>query len=267
METNSTITMDRPNTTNDAVHGRRAPSDSQYPVFESDTIDECLCAHPPEGNVRRVPSFLAVMGRTRGITTKHRHNSFRESTSRRENVDPMASAEELKRWARRPSIKFSIFGRSLFSHSTLDDTIMDEEEDCHKASSCCGSPHRWLHRVAAKLKQRPGLRDDAETVFGNGAYKDSAADTTLCGDEKPPSWSLSGGAAARAAAAAQNEALWPSYRRELSKVRDFKLSNDSESGIGIDVQDDATDVSVMGPGMVRQGKVLYSRLLFGRSVP
>jgi F-box and WD-40 domain protein 1/11 len=70
---------------------------------------------------------------------------------------------------------------------------------------------------------------------------------------------MSKGAAARAAAAAQNEIVKVGRvtSKVDSKVLDFKLSRDSESGIGIDMRDRAEsseiELAVVRIGMTNDG--------------
>lgn len=70
-----------------------------------------------------------------------------------------------------------------------------------------------------------------------------------------PSFDPSSGAAARAAAAAQNEIMENMRRLQMSET---KLERDSESGIGIDSVDDSTglNVPVVRQGMFTRGSIL-----------
>ncbi|MCJ1401004.1 hypothetical protein MMC11_004216 [Xylographa trunciseda] len=112
----------------------------------------------------------------------------------------------------------------------------------------------WLRRTVSTTF-RCHRRPSNSSVFPERVNKQNASPVTLRAPEtdteifnysrNPP-----GGAAARAAAAAQNEILESarfSTMQDNSRLTQPKISNDSESGIGIDLRDSSDDLNLTLP--------------------
>ena len=112
---------------------------------------------------------------------------------------------------------------------------------------------------------------DGSLIFEEEEEEDDdiAALPALAGCAMEPSLTLASGAAARAAAAAQNEILDSMQKITLAETH---VTRDSESGVGIEVQDSGEtmaefdfDIPVVRQGMTTQGYHYSTSLIFCRS--
>lgn len=134
------------------------------------------------------------------------------------------------------------------------------EEEIHTQTPTSG----WLHRcMSTSLKSNrpyePSIPSLAPPPYQGSSNLEDEDFTALPAmpspSTDPPKPSLVSGAAARAAAAAQNE-LFDSIRN--MRLAEPKLTRDSESGVGIDVQDRADSLAEFDFGIdlpiVRKGE-------------
>ena len=106
-------------------------------------------------------------------------------------------------------------------------------------------------------------REAGNGTFGNiaGAFlhtgHESRASSPNDYEERPWELGFVGGAAARAAAAAQNGTLEPNRQvlpQEMSRLLDLRLTCDSESGIGIELREQPDDLVSAEAEVVRRGQ-------------
>ena len=120
----------------------------------------------------------------------------------------------------------------------------------------------WLRKLAGSM-ERPksrafvaGPTTSCEKAIGSTPDRVSTQDSAL----EPPrsTFNPGSGAAARAAAAASNERLSPMRAMSVrldSRVRDSRLTKDSESGIGIDFRDRTADGKENDSSIVKIGRL------------
>ena len=169
--------------------------------------------------------------------------------------------------------------RSLPRRSFLPSRTSRAMQDSEAKHAYCVSntDHKEDAKPSAHSKASQWLRRAASSRFGHRRHSTSAplassvqrpetSHTNGQGDRvvpEPPRWDFSdynytSGAAARAAAAAQNE--FSSSARTLvtrgdNRFSDLKPTEDSESGIGIDLRDRIEETTEAAVPVVRQGQV------------
>ena len=199
-----------------------------------------------------------------------RHNSFHhvEPTYRKRSLSGLsAKVDGLRTWSGRTH-KGRLSIRSLLGHSKesgeylgANATEVFEEEDERDDGGRSRQSTNWLRRAASttlRRNRRPSnssgfvSHDESSRILQSPA----AIPEVEC-DLPVGTLNVSGGAAARAAAAAQNE-LFESTRAQLPRERvrleEPKVANDSESGIGLDARDEPEDELCADIPITRQGK-------------
>lgn len=152
-----------------------------------------------------------------------------------------------------------------------------EDAEAKHGHSGPNGDQRVYAKPSAHSKASEWLRRAASTRFGHRRHSTSApmasfdqrpktSYNTAPGDRvitEPPIWDFTdyrhaSGAAARAAAAAQNEFSGSArtlVTRGENRFSDLKTTEDSESGIGIDLRDRVEETTEAAVPVVRQGQI------------
>ena len=156
----------------------------------------------------------------------------------------------------RPKSSWSIGGsKQTESKDTAPEMpMMDISLAPEKTTSCIRAAD-WIKR-AANLTFSRKRRKSVATV---STFREKCADvSTIPQMPSRPSIHRSSGAAARAAAAAQNELLGSTRNLETaskdSTLVEPTIARDSESGIGIDLRDREEDIALVDVPISRQGQ-------------
>lgn len=158
---------------------------------------------------------------------------------------------------RRPLARLSKLGRAMFGQRKKD--CLSAEEPGGVSATLLGPArsNSWHKTLPFRRdKQRPGAACTRNTTptpenicaLGNILVMDDELHTQ--------DTEVSGGMAARAAAAAQNGIVGPNRQttlKDLTLLRDLRLTSDSESGIGIELPDHSDDQSNLEISLVRRG--------------
>ena len=180
----------------------------------------------------------------------------RRSPDRSEEYLPSRTSAESRLYVRNQASSSDLFdveksqGQRLSKRFRIMRALLGPEQQCPEAAAkSSSSPQRhqeyfdWIRRTASvALRRRPQCSPDAHKTSGQHCVETAQQPIESNGYLQQPMDVLkpSGGAAARAAAAAQNgtgENARIRFSAELGKLREGTAENDSESGIGIDLRD------------------------------
>lgn len=173
-------------------------------------------------------------------------------------VSKASHAENVKHRVRRPSMAIANLKRGLFKNKSREELNIDEEGANIEQRELTTNTTKtgWLKKLTSPFKrERTSSMREMEAVFNSDPFYSLSSSVPSYPQTKTKHWNYNGGAAARAAAAAQNEVSTPSllgYRRHLSRLREPQ--NDSESGIGIDLHG-TFDIEETKSIMIRIGKI------------
>jgi F-box and WD-40 domain protein 1/11 len=195
------------------------------------------------------------------------------------NNNSMMTTQTTTRSRRSPSVHLSTFKQGLQSLGRRmsvslrpkgDRSKVNSNNVSHAAAMSSDHPSQFN---ASHIKQKPSKWFCSPPTTRR---RPSLPQLNFDAEVDPPRYSLSApppgtsrgppllpfdmhtGAAARAAAAAQNEALhcyqkqWPLPAADMPRLSDLKLTRDSESGIGIEVQDRPESIIRQGVDVIRQ---------------
>jgi F-box and WD-40 domain protein 1/11 len=197
------------------------------------------------------------------------------------NNPPIDTTTQTTRPRRSPSLHLSTFKQGLQSFGRRMSVSLRPKGDrnkvhasnaSHAAAMSSDRPSqrsgmrskprasRWF-RSPSMARRRPSLPTLDQYPLGDPPRYSFSAPTPGP-SRRPPllPFDMHTGAAARAAAAAQNEALYycqkqsPVLSGEMPRLSDLKLTRDSESGIGIEVQD-RRESAHSGINVIRQDPV------------
>lgn len=160
--------------------------------------------------------------------------------------------------------RLSVSMRSKSSKQRLYAPDEDEDNECHHCHHLSHNRHissSWDSKAwdgwskGHSINRRPSL-NSVSTLQSFYAPTASVKGPIPGHGSEPPVFpnDIYSGAAARAAAAAQNQMA--KAEREAEKTVDIYLTQDSESGIGIDIRD-RSDFSNAELALLRLGKDLY----------
>ena len=205
-----------------------------------------------------------------GRNLDKRHNSFRSGrqggleqagSSHSTVAAREGSLEDVAAWRRRPSLRLPRFGRAAVESKTSSG-LQDYNLECEATDEELrpSKLNRWFRSLSCRRSKHYAGPQLYKSITYSSEHVASSLDTSAIVDEEDYARdaNLNGGAAARAAAAAQNEQM-ESIRqllpREMHRLRDLKLTNDSESGIGIEVRDQSDELEGTEALMVRRGSL------------
>ena len=205
-------------------------------------------------------SSLGIHDESQGYVEQH--NSFRNSrpAQHKYGMSSLTSkAEGFRTWSGRASHRSRLSLRTLLGHHPKELAPAREEDTSvftHQETpeSRPSTAKGWLKR-AASTSLRRNKRPSSSTPHGSGVIESKRPCVHYPGTEfgiehSFTSLNLSGGAAARAAAAAHNEgSVRTQIPRERLMLENLRVTNDAESGIGIDMRDDSEE-SYLGSGSV-----------------
>ena len=216
--------------------------------------------HHPRG------SLFTTFG-SRTSSSQHDRNRCATSTSLGKGPisDSTATASDIhisssRTWSRRPSVRLAKVARAVFGNRNRDKEVSfaSKHNDTQEPSTT-KSPrsNSWLQSLTIRRgKQRRAITlDTVSTELPKHVH--CTLDAPVF-DEDDHTWEVGrgAGAAARAAAAAQNEMLELKRKTssiEWNRLRDLKLTSDSESGIGIELRDQPDETGATAALPVRRG--------------
>ena len=200
-------------------------------------------------------------------SSQHDKNRCTTSTSFGQGPSPdrTATASDIhtsssRTWSRRPSVRLTKVARAVFGNGSKykDGSFASKQNDTQEPSTT-KSPrsNSWLQSLTTRCgKQARAITLD--TISTELPIHIHCTRDAPVFDEDDHTWDVGrgGGAAARAAAAAQNEMLElkrQTSSKEWNRLRDLKLTSDSESGIGIEIRDLPDELGVTAALPVRRG--------------
>ena len=210
----------------------------------------------------RPPSQVFDLDQVEGPTcseTTTNNSSMESSFTTRTRFSPCAPLSSFKQALQSLGRRMSVSLRHKGDRNTMNAshvahapaTMSSDQTLCRNAMQSKQKTSGWF-RSQSTARRRPSL--PLLNQYSNGdpprySFNSPPPPATARGPPVLP-FDMHTGAAARAAAAAQNEALHytqrhsPVLQPEMPRLSDLKLTRDSESGIGIEVQDRSTYTSV-----------------------
>ena len=254
--------MEQPNAPS---YGAMQPPDCRSATY--------LCSHRDSPRSKPIPSppcqpRSSLFGAFGSPVGNARHDAFHDTNplSVGQMADPrvIATAGDMQadaagKWSRRPSVRLSKLGRAILGNRARNGLVHSKQNTFEELDGTKSSHSgTWLQKIPfRRSKQRRAATLDASSIDLPEHVSYTADAPVFYEDDYTWDAPRSGGAAARAAAAAQNELIESrrphTLSREWNRLQDVKLSSDSESGIGIELRDQSEEPSRMTTSIVRLG--------------